>query len=58
MSADDSDYPADKLLQLLRDHQIDLTVVEGLRLVIAFKNIQDPCDRRLLMELAERLARS
>jgi hypothetical protein len=42
---------------LLRDHQIDLVVVEGLRLDIAFKKTKDPCDRRLLMELAERLAR-
>ena len=42
---------------LLRDHQIDLAVVEGLRLDIAFKKTKDPCDRRLLMELAERLAR-
>jgi hypothetical protein len=57
VSAYDSDPSGDKLTQLLRDHQIDLAVVEGLRLVIAFKKIQDPRDRRLLMELAERLAR-
>jgi hypothetical protein len=57
VSAYESEPPGDKLMQLLRDHQIDLAVVEGLRLVIAFKKIQDPSDRRLLMELAERLAK-
>jgi hypothetical protein len=51
------DHIDDKLLQLLRDDQIDLAVVEGLRLVIAFKKIKDPSDRRVLIELAERLAK-
>ena len=57
MSTDDSDHTGDKLLQLLRDNQIDLTVVEGLRLVIAFNKIKDQSDRRVLIELAERLAK-
>ena len=57
MSSDDPDHPGDKLQQLLQDHQIDLAVVEGLRLVIAFKKIKDPSDRRVLIELAERLAK-
>ena len=57
MSTDDSDHPGDKLLQLLQDNQIDLTVVEGLRLVIAFNKIKNPSDRRVLIELAERLAK-
>ncbi len=57
MSTDDSDHPGDKLLQLLQDNQIDLTVVEGLRLVIAFNKIKDPSDRRVLIDLAERLAK-
>lgn len=57
MSTDDSDHPGDKLLQLLQDNQIDLSVVEGLRLVIAFNKIKDPSDRRVLIELAERLAK-
>ena len=57
MSTDDSDDPGDKLLQLLRDNQIDLNVVEGLRLVIAFRKIKDSSDRRVLIELAERLAK-
>ena len=57
MSTDDSDHSNDKLLQLLRDNQIDLAVVEGLRLVIAFKKIKDPSDRRALIELAERFAK-
>ncbi|MGC2317665.1 MAG: hypothetical protein WA615_14390 [Bradyrhizobium sp.] len=57
MSADDSDQNGDKLLRLLEDNQIDLTVAEGLRLVIALRKIKDPSDRRVLIELAERLAR-
>ena len=57
MSTDDSDHPGDKLLQLLQDNQIDLSVVEGLRLVIAFNKIKNPSDRRVLIELAERFAR-
>jgi chromatin segregation and condensation protein Rec8/ScpA/Scc1 (kleisin family) len=57
VSTDDFDHPGDKLLQLLRDNQIDLTVVEGLRLIIAFGKIKDSSDRRVLIELAERLAK-
>ncbi len=56
MSTDDSDHSDDRLLRLLQDNQIDLTVVEGLRLVIAFKKIKDPSDRRTVIELAERFA--
>ena len=55
MSTDGPDPPDEKLLLLLRDNQIDLSVVEGLRLVIAFNKINDPADRRMLIELAERL---
>jgi hypothetical protein len=57
VSIDDPDTPGDKLLQLLRDNEIDLNVVEGLRLVVAFRKIRDPSDRRILIELAERLAK-
>jgi hypothetical protein len=57
VNIEDSDHPGDKLLQLLRDNQIDLNVVEGLRLVVAFRKIKDPSDRRILIELAERLAK-
>jgi hypothetical protein len=56
VSTDDSDCTNDKLLQLLKDNQIDLSVVEGLRLVMAFSKIRAPSDRRILIELAERLA--
>jgi hypothetical protein len=56
VTIDDPDHPGDKLLQLLRDNEIDLNVVEGLRLVVAFRKISDPSDRRILIELAERLA--
>ena len=57
MNIEDSDHPGDKLLQLLRDNRIDLNVVEGLRLVVAFRKIKDPSDRRILIKLAERLAK-
>ncbi len=57
MNIDDPDHPGDKLLQLLRDNEIYLNVVEGLRLVVAFRKIKDPADRRVLIELAERLAK-
>jgi chromatin segregation and condensation protein Rec8/ScpA/Scc1 (kleisin family) len=57
VNIEDSDLPGDKLLQLLRDNQIDLNAVEGLRLVVAFRKIKDPSDRRTLIELAERLAK-
>ena len=57
MNIDDPDQPGDRLLQLLRENEIDLNVVEGLRLVVAFRKIKDPADRRILIELAERLAK-
>jgi hypothetical protein len=57
VSANDSDHSGDKLLRLLRENQIDLTVAEGLRLFIAFHKIQDPSDRLELIQLAERLAK-
>lgn len=57
MNTDDPDHPGDKLLKLLRDNEIDLNVVEGLRLVVAFRKIRNPSDRRILIELAERLAK-
>jgi hypothetical protein len=57
VNIDDTDHPGDKLLRLLRDNDIDLNVVEGLRLVVAFRKISDPADRRILIELAERLAK-
>ncbi|HTO65808.1 MAG TPA: hypothetical protein VMM15_31665 [Bradyrhizobium sp.] len=57
MSTDDCDPPGAKLLQLLSENQINLNVAEGLRLIIAFNKIRDSSDRRVLIELAERLAR-
>jgi hypothetical protein len=57
VSTEISDHPGDKLLRLVRDDQVDLSVVEGLRLVVAFRKIKDPSDRRILLELAERLAK-
>ncbi len=57
MSTDGPDPPDEKLLRLLRENQIDWSVVEGLRLVIAFNKITNPSDRRMLIELAERLGK-
>jgi hypothetical protein len=42
-------------VQYLQDNQIDLSVIEGLRLVVAFSKIKNPSDRQLLIKLAERL---
>jgi hypothetical protein len=57
VSTDGPDSPDEKLLRLLRENQIDLGVVEGLRLIIAFNKITDPSDRRMIIELAERLGK-
>ena len=57
VSTDDHESPGDQLLRLLRENQIDLNAVEGLRLIIAFNRIKDSSDRRVLIELAERLSR-
>jgi hypothetical protein len=57
VNTEDPDHPGEKPLLLLRDNQIDLTVVEGLRLVAVFRKIKDPCNRRTLIEPAERLAK-
>jgi hypothetical protein len=57
VSTDDCDPPGAKLLQLLSENQINLNVAEGLRLIIAFNKIRDSSDRRILIELAERLSK-
>jgi hypothetical protein len=57
VSTDDCEPPEEKLLRLLKENHIDVHVVEGLRLIIAFNKISDSADRRLLIELAERLSR-
>jgi hypothetical protein len=57
VSTDDSDHSGDEILRLIRENQIDPTVVEGLRLMMAFNKIKDPSDRRLLIELAERFTK-
>jgi len=57
VSTDESDPDGEYLLRLLRENQIEMNVVEGLRLITAFNKIRDPSDRRLLIELAERFAR-
>jgi hypothetical protein len=56
VTTDDCETPGEKLLRLLSENHLDLNVVEGLRLVVAFNRIRDPSDRRLLIELAERLS--
>ena len=56
MSKDDCEPPEQKLLRLLCENPVDLNVVEALRLVVAFNKIKHPSDRRLVIDLAERLA--
>lgn len=55
MTTDEADPRSEKLLRLLHDNQIDLSVLEGLRLVVAFNKIRDSSDRQMLIRLAERL---
>jgi len=57
VSTDESNQSGDRLLQLLLANQLDLNVVEGLRLIVAFRKIKASSDRRMLIELAERLAK-
>jgi len=57
VSTDKSDKHTDKLLRSVGDSQIDVSVVEGLRLARAFSRIDDSADRRIVLELAERLAK-
>jgi hypothetical protein len=57
VSTDDCEPPGEKLLRLLNENHIDRHVVEGLRLIIAFNKIRDAADRRVLIELAERLSK-
>jgi hypothetical protein len=44
-----------ELRKLLQDNHVDPTAVEGFRLIIAFRKIRKPSDRRAVIELAERL---
>lgn len=55
MTTDQADPPDETLLQLLQDNQIDLSAIDGLRLITAFNRITNASDRRMLIELAERL---
>ena len=57
MGTDDCEQPAERLLRLLGENPVDLDVIEGLRLITAFNRIRDSADRRLLIEMAERLSR-
>lgn len=56
MSKDDCEPPEQKLLRLLCENPVDTNVVEALRLVVAFNKIKDASDRRMVIDLAERLA--
>jgi hypothetical protein len=57
VGTDDCEQPTEKLLRLLSENPVDFDVVEGLRLITAFNKVRDPADRRVLIELAERLSR-
>jgi hypothetical protein len=55
VTTDDPGEFDDKVRKLLDSGDMQ-TVVEGLRLVIAFRKIKDDADRLKVIELAERLA--
>jgi hypothetical protein len=57
VSTDECDPPGAKLRQLLSENQISSNVAEGLRLIVAFNKIRNSTDRRVIIELAERLAK-
>jgi len=46
-----------KTMKMKLKYQGKKSVIEGLRLVIAFNKITNPSDRRMLIELAERLGK-
>lgn len=56
MSTDHSPDFDKELRKLLQDNHVDPSAIEGLRLIIAFRKIRNPADRRAVIELAERLA--
>jgi hypothetical protein len=57
LSTEESDPRGERLLRSPSETEIDLSVVEGLRLITAFSKIGDSADRRIIIELAERLAK-
>lgn len=57
MSNHDSGEFDERLRKLLQDNQIDPLAGDGLRLIIAFRKIKNPVDRRMIIELAERLGK-
>jgi len=57
VSNHDSGEFDERLRKLLQDNQIDPLAGDGLRLIIAFRKIKNPVDRRMIIELAERLGK-
>ncbi len=57
MNTDDSGEFDDRLGKSLQGNGDHPSVVEGLRLIVAFRKIKDQADRRKVIELAERLAK-
>jgi hypothetical protein len=57
VSIDHSPDLDNELRKLLQDNHIDPSIAEGLRLIIAFRKISNPAERRAVIELAERLAK-
>jgi urease gamma subunit len=55
VNTDDSGEFDDKLRKMLHDIQVDPLARDGLRLVVAFRKIKNQADRRMIIELAERL---
>ena len=55
MSIDDFRNTGGEMPRSLNDQEVDASVAEGLRLVVAFKKIRKQSDRRTVIDLAERL---
>ena len=54
MNTDESGEFEERLRKMLQDIQVDPLARDGLRLIVAFRKIKNPIDRRMVIELAER----
>jgi hypothetical protein len=57
VSTDHSPDFDNELPKPLQDNHVDPSAGEGFRLIIAFRKIKSPSERRAVIELAERLGK-
>ena len=55
MNSDQVGHSGDRFPRLVGSSAIDASAAEGLRLVVAFTKIKHQVDRRMVIDLAERL---